>query len=44
MYLNQSLIEIDIQYSHPGVAAHPGDFGMEDIAKSLFAVARHLIE
>jgi len=31
------------KFSNPGVAGHPGDFGMENIAKSLFTVTRHLV-
>lgn len=29
---------------HPSVAAHPGDRGMANIARSIFATARHLVE
>jgi hypothetical protein len=31
-------------YSHPGVAIHPGDYGMENIAKTIFSVARYVVK
>jgi len=30
------------KYSHAGVAAHPGDYGMANIAKVIFSVARNM--
>lgn len=31
------------KYTHSGVAAHPGDYGMENIAKAIFSVARNIV-
>jgi len=37
-----NLARSENRYSHSGVAAHPGDYGMENIAKAVFAVARNI--
>lgn len=32
------------KYSNAGVGAHPGDYGMQNIAKSIFSVARNVMK
>ena len=34
----------EIKYKHPGVAVHPGDFGMENISDKIFSVLNVVIE
>lgn len=39
----QNMAKSEGRYSIPGVAAHPGNYGMRNIANAIFSVARNII-
>jgi len=39
-----NLAKAEKKYKHPGVAAHPSDYGMKNIADALYATVNKIIK